>query len=174
MLPFCRRPPLKGEIVMLLPSWIQTRVGASPLMSTWGRRRTRRNRRVPRRPAVEQLETRAVRSVNFGMAFNVGGAGDDIGQCIATDAAGNLCVAGTFQGTADMDPGPGQVLLTATPGTGSAFDGFVAKYSAAGSLLWAQRMGGPMDDFAFAIAADVAGNTYVAGEYSGTGDFGSN
>src|SRR5262249_49709542 len=111
-----------------------------------------------------------VPTISFGSAFGVGGSGDDSGEAIAADAAGNLYVSGTFQGTADMDPGPGQVLLTAS---GSGFDGLVATYSAAGAPPRAQRMGGTQDDYAFGVAVNATGTVYVTGGFSGTATFGA-
>jgi hypothetical protein len=59
--------------------------------------------------------------------------------CSATDASGNIFVAGFYAGsiysTYDLDPGP----LTVSPredATDSYSDSFVAKYSSSGTLLW--------------------------------------
>lgn len=99
------------------------------------------------------------------------GAGNNNGNAIATDAAGNIYTCGRFSGTADFDPGPAVYPLTAN----SAADIFVMKQDAAGQLLWARHMGGasPSADVnqAVSIAVDVTGNVYTTGIYAGTADF---
>lgn len=53
-------------------------------------------------------------------------------------------------------------------GYGGYGDGYLAKYDAAGTVQWAQNLGGTDGDQANAVAADAAGNVFV------TGTFGSN
>jgi len=55
------------------------------------------------------------------------------GSAVAIDAAGNVLVAGTFQGTVDLGAGP----LTSAGG----YDAFVLKLDSAGKTLWALRAG---------------------------------
>jgi len=83
----------------------------------------------------------------------------------ATDASGNVFVAGSFLGTVSF----GATTLTSVGGS----DAFVAKWSpATATFAWAQRMGGPNLDGAAGVA--VAGTSvYVAGEFSSTASFGS-
>jgi hypothetical protein len=49
----------------------------------------------------------------------------------------SLYLGGTFSGTVDFDPGPGQYSLTAAGGQ----DAFTAQYTTDGNFVWAQRMG---------------------------------
>ena len=49
---------------------------------------------------------------NFQWAKSMGGTSGDIGRSIALDASGNVYTTGTFQGTADFDPGAGTFNLT--------------------------------------------------------------
>ena len=83
----------------------------------------------------------------------IGSTGGDIAYGIATDANGNVIITGNFSNTVDFDPGPGTFNLTANNG-----DGFIAKYSATGSFLWAFALGGSDSDIGEALATDAAGN----------------
>jgi hypothetical protein len=125
------------------------------------------------RPAVEPLESRWVPSVTLASAYSLGEPGDDGGTSIATDSAGNYYVAGQFSGTIDLDPGPGQTLLTAV---GSDMNDFIAKYSPSGTPLWAQRLGDEGPNLAglggIHVAVDAVANVYLTGPFAGTASFG--
>lgn len=104
----------------------------------------------------------------FGFAFGLGSVSQNSqGLATATDASGNVYVVGRFQGAVDFDPGPGVFVLM----SGGGYDAFVAKYTAAGALLWARDVGGSSDDEADAIAADSQGNVYAAGSLNGAVNF---
>jgi hypothetical protein len=96
----------------------------------------------------------------------LGGTGQDNGNSIAVDAAGNVYTTGYFTGTADFDPGPGTFNLTSV---GSS-DAFVSKLDKDGVLVWAKQLGGSATNGA-SIAVDVAGNVYTTGSFQGTVDF---
>ena len=98
-------------------------------------------------------------------AKSAGGKGFDGGYGIAADSIGNCYVTGSFEDTISF----GNVTLTAAGGA----DIFVAKYDAAGNLLWAKSAGGAMIDGGSSIAVDRMGNSYVTGYYSGNFMFGS-
>src|SRR5262249_23129366 len=111
----------------------------------------------------------------FGWAFSAGSATSDVGQGLVIDPAGNICVAGKFgpNGGAgvDFDPGPGVVNLTAL-----GYDAlYVAKYTNAGALIWADSSSGPGSNNilfdAIGFAQDPAGNLYLSGDFQGTEDF---
>jgi hypothetical protein len=51
---------------------------------------------------------------NFVWAKAMGGPSGDAGQGIAVDGAGNVYTTGSFQGTADFDPGAGTFNLTSS------------------------------------------------------------
>ena len=82
----------------------------------------------------------------------------------ATDAAGNVYVAGSFTGTLSV----AGVTLTSAGAT----DVFVAKYRPGGSPAWVQRAGGAGPDEARALVVSGAG-VYVAGTSTGGAAFGS-
>jgi hypothetical protein len=60
----------------------------------------------------------------------MGGTGSDFGRGISVDSAGDMFVAGNFNGTADFDPGPGTYELTSAGG----YDFFVVKLTQNGAL----------------------------------------
>jgi len=84
---------------------------------------------------------------------------------VATDAQGNVYLAGSFDHTIHL----GNLALTSQ----GFSDVFVAKWSAAtGSFVWAQRAGGATEDEAVAIAVQGT-SVYVAGNFqSATAYFG--
>lgn len=93
-----------------------------------------------------------------------GGTGGDIGRAIATDASGNVIIAGTFIGTADF----GGVPLVSAGGA----DIFIAKYASNGTHQWSKRFGDVSTDFGFSVAFDASGNVILSGSFSGSVDFG--
>lgn len=102
--------------------------------------------------------------VSLAWAHNTGGGLGGSGFSVAVDAAGNVYVTGFFEGTdVDFDPGPDTYLLSG----GNFGDIFVAKYDAAGGLVWAHRTGGGLTDGGAAVAVDALGNVYVTGFFEG-------
>jgi hypothetical protein len=106
---------------------------------------------------IEPLEERRLLSFPIG----VGGTGSDVGNSVAADQEGNVYVAGLYEGTVDFDPGAGTANL-------SGGGGFVAKYLADGTFVWARRFDGATPA---KVATDKHNNVYVAGSFSGTVDF---
>ena len=103
-------------------------------------------------------------ALRWSKAFGVPTQANDAVAAVAVDAAGNILVAGQFEGTIDFGAGPLTSLKT---------DGFVAKLSPAGDGLWSKRYGDvKSQDLASGIAADAAGNVIVTGIFEGTVDFG--
>lgn len=47
-------------------------------------------------------------------------------------------------------------------------DMFVAKYNSSGQCLWAKRIGGSENDFAYSVKTDEENNIYVSGNFKGT------
>ncbi len=106
-------------------------------------------------------------SGNFIWAKQFGGTSQDKGKSIAVDGSGNVYTTGTFQGTADFNPGTGTFNFTSA---GDA-DIFVSKLDASGNFIWAKQMGGTVSDEATAIALDNSGNVYTTGYFQGAADF---
>ncbi|MDQ3046874.1 MAG: T9SS type A sorting domain-containing protein [Bacteroidota bacterium] len=101
-----------------------------------------------------------------------GGPANDAGQGVAVDAAGNVYVTGYFGGTASFDG----TMKTAV----GYSDIFVAKYTAAGTLVWVQTASGDGDitsgvgfDQTLDLALDNTGNPVVGGYFLGAGTFGT-
>jgi hypothetical protein len=90
----------------------------------------------------------------------------DEGRGIAVDAAGNAYVTGSFQGTADFDPGAGTFNLTSAGGN----DIFLAKYDPSGNFLWAKRFGSTGADVGNGIVRDGS-HIYITGIFTSTVDF---
>ena len=92
----------------------------------------------------------------------------EISTDIAVDGSGNSYVTGVFAGAATF--GRGEANETTLTSAGN-FDIFVAKYDAAGALLWARRIGGGTYDGSQGIAVDDSGNSYVIGARFGVQRF---
>ena len=104
----------------------------------------------------------------------VGGNGNDQGNGIAVDAAGDAYITGTTSSTNLLTtPGAFQKLFGGGAGAepGSSTDAFVVKLDAAGSgFSYATYFGGSGSDLGNAIAIDAAGDAYVTGR-DGSDDF---
>ena len=105
-------------------------------------------------------------SQSFEWAAGMGGYGEDEGNSLTVDAAGNVYTVGTFEYTADFDPGAGVFELTSNGST----DIFISKLSASGMFMWAIQIGNSYYDFSRSIALDNNANVYITGGFSGTMD----
>lgn len=85
-----------------------------------------------------------------------GSGGNETGRGLELDAAGNIYIGGQFSGTANISG----TSLTCS----GVYDVFVAKYSNAGSIQWARRMGGPGTtggDLLNGFTVSPAGDSYL-------------
>lgn len=152
--------------------------GISPPGRAGQRRRAKRHNVC----AAEVMESRELLSATFGDALSIGNdTGGTIAFDVATDAAGNSYMTGSFSGTVDFDETatvhPGDTDILTARGTN---DAYVVKYAPDNTLLWVQRMGGDAasvstgtTDVGRQIAIDGSSNVYVVGEFTGVADFGS-
>jgi hypothetical protein len=84
-----------------------------------------------------------------------GSAGHDFGINVASDAAGNVFVAGMFEQTVDFGTGP-----MTSPGFNR--DVFLIKLSPTGTILWSKHYPEPEFDYSFNLATDSAGNLFAS------------
>ncbi len=95
----------------------------------------------------------------------LGGSNADQGLGIAVDTNGSAYITGDTVSTNFLVEAPLQGM------SGGATDAFVVKLNATGTaLLYATYLGGSGSDSGLAIAADAAGNAFVAGQ-TGSGNF---
>jgi hypothetical protein len=83
----------------------------------------------------------------------------------------DVIIVGLFSGTASFGQANGSVGATLT--SAGANDIYVARYSAAGTLVWARQAGGSGNDAARSVAVDPAGAIYLTGSFSATATFSS-
>lgn len=103
-------------------------------------------------------------TLQWGKKF--GGPGSDKAWDVCTGNDGAVFVTGTFEATADFDPGTGNVNRTST---GMA-DVFITRFDAEGDIVWARSVGGQEEDGADAIVADEDNNAYTTGFFKLTAD----
>src|SRR5215208_3586212 len=104
----------------------------------------------------------------FVWAKKMGGTASDSGADIAIDGAGSVYSTGSFNGTADFDPGASVYNLTSN----GYWDFFISKFDNDGNLICVKSMGGEMSDDSYGIAVDTSGNIYTTGGFvSSTIDF---
>ncbi len=94
----------------------------------------------------------------------IGGTGNDVGKSVVTDAAGNVYLAGTFEGSVDFGAG-----VTASAG---GADVYITSYTAAGAYRWSRTFGSTLVDKVAGIGVDASGNVYMAGTLRGAANYG--
>ena len=97
----------------------------------------------------------------------MGGHGDDIGTAVAISKSGYVYAMGSFNDTADLDPGTGVQNFI-----GAGFrDVSMCKFDTAGKLIWAKAIGGMGDDQVRSLAIDKNENLIFGGDFYATMDF---
>jgi hypothetical protein len=92
-------------------------------------------------------------------------ADDQIGASVAFDAAGNVLLAGWFQGQVTFGANP--TLITA-----GLQDVFVAKLGPTGTAIWSKRFGNNLSQRARGVAVGASDAVLFVGEMAGTVNFG--
>ncbi len=106
-------------------------------------------------------------SGNFVWAKQMGGPNADQGYAIALDASGNVYTTGSFNISADFNPGAATFNLFSSGG----YDIFVSKLDVNGNFVWAKNMGSSLQDWGLCLTLDPSGNVYTSGYFDGTADF---
>jgi hypothetical protein len=100
---------------------------------------------------------------NFHWAKHIGGLLGDQVREMKLDQQGNIILMGMYQGTVDMDPGPGTVSATAV---GS--DGFVIKLDNNGNYIWSRQWQVYSIN---TMEVDIHNNILLGGDFGGPADF---
>ncbi len=93
----------------------------------------------------------------------IGGFGNECIRAVLPDASGNVFIAGVTTSQNLNVTRPLQAAYAGHTATLLAGDAFIAKFDAAGALIFLTYLGGSADDFAAALALDPSGNLWVAG-----------
>lgn len=101
-------------------------------------------------------------------AHRIGGTGEEFGNAITFDPAGNAIASGSFSRTVDFNPSP---VATANQTSAGASDVFVVKLAPYGTYLASRRFGGAGNDQGGDVRADAWGNVVLTGQFFGTVDF---
>lgn len=95
-------------------------------------------------------------------AQRFGGGGPDDGFDVAVDGSGNVFVVGLFDGWASFGVGVSQQTRVGVD------DGFVAKFSPSGALLWVRTLSGPGRDVVAGVGVGADGGVVVSGSFEGS------
>ena len=92
---------------------------------------------------------------------------------LKVDQQNDLVVVGSFAGTIDFDPSPGNTVALASAG---GEDGFILKLTASGVFLWAKQVSGIGSSTCFntCLQLDEFDNIHIGGFYTGNVDFNPN
>jgi uncharacterized protein (TIGR03437 family) len=116
-------------------------------------------------PVLLWLFSGTVHAAGPVFAAILGGSGQDFATSVASDAQGNVYVAGlTYSPDFRVTTGVVQAKF------GGTCDAFVAKLGPDGKVIWSTYLGGILDDWATGVALDSAGNVLVTG-YTRSGNF---
>jgi hypothetical protein len=99
----------------------------------------------------------------FEWVKGMGGTGNESGNAMTLDSAGNVYTTGNFSGTVTFD-------ASNTITSKGNNDVFVTKHNTSGTIVWAIQIGGLSDDLVRGIAVDKS-YVYITGNYNQTCDF---
>lgn len=97
----------------------------------------------------------------------MGGSGFDYASGIDQDGDGHLYVAGTFEGSADLNPVAGVETHDAL----GSYDSFLTTVTSNGNFRWASDWGGNPSDEAYDVTVSRGGFSYICGYFGGACDF---
>lgn len=104
---------------------------------------------------------------DFIWAKSFGGLSEDEINSIDVDNNGNIYLAGTFDGTTDLDPGP---TVQSYVSNGGDADPFILKLDVNGDYLWSHTFAGVGAFWKSYVTSDQAGDLYIVGTFSDTVD----
>ena len=87
-------------------------------------------------------------------------------QDSATDSSGNVYVTGLYVNSSLLMYDTNGLLVRTLSNSGG-YDGFTAKYTSSGTLLWTARHVGPGTTYPVGVAVDSSGNVYAGGTWDG-------
>ncbi|MGG7055123.1 Ig-like domain-containing protein [Nitrosomonas sp. ANs5] len=97
------------------------------------------------------------------------GQGNNVGRDVAIDGQGNILITGTFYGTIQLEGS--SVNLTSSSSWNPEV--LLAKFDAAGKLVWARGIGDVGEEQSWGIAVDQStGDSVITGYFFETSDFG--
>jgi hypothetical protein len=105
-------------------------------------------------------------SLRWGKSF--GGTGNEYGYALATDNQKRIFLAGTFQGTVDVNPDPNS---TNNITSSADADLFFARYDSVGNYKWSMSAGGSNGDLIQDMVVDNVLQIYATGWVQGTASF---
>ncbi len=103
---------------------------------------------------------------NLTESISSGSAGS--GYAITLNALDEIYISGYFNGTVDLDPGPGVVSKTSI--SNSFIDAFVTKLNSSGDFEWSNRMSNG-NTTSFGITVSNTNNVYTTGQFDNTTNF---
>ncbi len=106
---------------------------------------------------------------DYMWARQMGGSNMDMAKDVKLDANNNIYITGSFQGTADFDPGSGVQELETENEFGHNV--FVCKLAWNGEFDWVKHFKGFGMLFSAALVLDDSSNVYITGNFWSTVDF---
>jgi len=102
----------------------------------------------------------------FQWAKATTGSDSTISAGITVDSGAGVYITGSFRGTTDFDPGPGQFNVSSAGDR----DAFLWKLDTSGNFEWAGAMGGLEEDRGNGLVLDSTGGVYITGSFDDTAD----
>jgi Secretion system C-terminal sorting domain len=104
---------------------------------------------------------------NFVWVKNLIASNIDLQKSIIIDSNNNIIIAGNFNDTLDLDPSANIFELISTGNS----DIFILKLNSYGDFIWANKLGGTLNEEVTSIAIDDNNNIYSTGGFHGVADF---